>query len=93
MEFSDLSGWYKARSGQIYGVSDAPGGGASTLRGNKHMAATDCSQLLPWLGLLILLNAVEIMLLIAMTVRFHTNRETVMDAVEARLMEIDKSAF
>jgi len=57
------------------------------------MAATDCSQLLPWLGLLILLNAVEIMLLIAMTVRFHTNRETVMDAVEARLMEIDKSAF
>ena len=90
MEFSDLSGWYKARSGQIYGVSDAPGGGASTLRGNKHMAATDCSQLLPWLAALILLNGIEIMLLISNHMRLRRVRETVMDGVEAQLMGIEK---
>ena len=31
------------------------------------MMGTDCSQLLPWLGVLILLNAIEIVLLIGMS--------------------------
>ena len=51
---------------------------------------TECSQLLPWLGLLILLNAIEIIFLIGVTVRLNHARDNVMEAVEARLMEIEK---
>jgi hypothetical protein len=53
----------------------------------------DCSQLLPWLAVLVLLNGIELLLLIGMTVRLKAARDTVMDAVEARLMEIEKEGF
>jgi hypothetical protein len=44
----------------------------------------------PWLLLLIVLNAVETILLIAVTVRQLTIRSTVLDAIEARLLELDQ---
>ena len=54
----------------------------------------DCSniafEILPWLGLLILLNATELVLLIGMTVRLRAARDTIMDAVEARLLELER---
>jgi len=53
----------------------------------------DCSQLLPWLAVLILLNAIEIIFLIGVTVRLNHARDNVMEAVEARLMEIEKEPF
>ena len=54
---------------------------------------TDCSQLLPWLGVLVLLNGIELLLLIGMTARLASARDTVMDAVEARLLEVEKAGF
>jgi len=54
----------------------------------------DCSniafEILPWLGLLILFNAAELVLLIGMTVRLRAARDTIMDAVEARLLELER---
>jgi hypothetical protein len=44
----------------------------------------------PWLLLLIVLNAVETILLIGVTVRQLTIRSTVLDAIEARLLELDQ---
>ena len=55
--------------------------------------ATDCSQLLPWLAVLVLLNGIEIMFLIGMTLRMNKARDTVLDAVEARLLEFEKEGF
>jgi hypothetical protein len=53
-----------------------------------------CTDLLftvvPWFGLLILLNAIEIVLLINLWGRLRVARDTVMDAVEARLLEVEK---
>jgi hypothetical protein len=57
------------------------------------MNITDCSELLPWLAVLVLLNAVEIMLLIGVTLRLRSARDTVMDAVEARLLEVEKEGI
>ena len=57
------------------------------------MNITDCYELLPWLALLVLLNGVEIMLLIGVTYRLVHARDTVMDAVEARLLEVEKAGF
>ena len=82
-----MSDLYNAQSGQIYGVSDAAAGEMMNIIG------TDCSQLLPWLAVLVLLNGIEILLLIGMTVRLNSARDTVMDAVEARLMEVEKEGF
>jgi hypothetical protein len=82
-----LSGLYTPQSGQIYGVSDMPWPGGET------RMATDCSQLLPWLAVLILLNAIEILFLIGVTVRLNNARDTVMEAVEARLLEVEKERF
>jgi hypothetical protein len=44
----------------------------------------------PWLVLLIVLNAFEIALLITVWSRLHVARDTVMDAIEARLLELDQ---
>jgi hypothetical protein len=54
---------------------------------------TDCSQLLPWFAVLVFLNGVEILFLIGVTLRLRSARDTVMDAVEARLLEIEKEGF
>ena len=82
-----MSGLSNPKSGQIYGVSEAAAGEMMNIIG------TDCSQLLPWLALLVLLNGIEILLLIGMTYRLVNARDTVMDAVEARLMEVEKEGF
>ena len=57
------------------------------------MNITDCSQLLPWLAVLVFLNGVEILFLIGVTLRLRSARDTVMDAVEARLLEVEKAGF
>ena len=57
------------------------------------MNITDCSELLPWLAVLVFLNGVEILLLIGVTLRLRAARDTVMDAVEARLLEVEKAGF
>jgi hypothetical protein len=57
------------------------------------MNITDCSELLPWLAVLVFLNGVEIMLLIGVTYRLVNARDTVMDAVEARLIQVEKEGF
>jgi hypothetical protein len=57
------------------------------------MNINDCSELLPWLLVLVLLNGVEILFLIAVTLRLRSARDTVMDAVEARLLEVEKAGF
>jgi hypothetical protein len=57
------------------------------------MNITDCSELLPWLAVLVFLNGIEILLLIGMSLRLRSARDTVMDAVEARLLEVEKAGF
>ena len=57
------------------------------------MNINDCSQLLPWLAVLVFLNGIEILLLIGVTLRLRSARDTVMDAVEARLLEVEKAGF
>ena len=57
------------------------------------MNITDCSELLPWLAALVFLNGIEILLLIGVTLRLRSARDTVMDAVEARLLEVEKAGF
>ena len=57
------------------------------------MNITDCSQLLPWLAVLVFLNGVEILFLIGVTLRLRSARDTVMDAIEARLLEVEKAGF
>ena len=57
------------------------------------MNINDCSQLLPWLAVLVFLNGIEILFLIGVTLRLRSARDTVMDAVEARLLEIEKAGF
>jgi hypothetical protein len=44
----------------------------------------------PWFLLLVVLNAVETFLLIGVAVRQLTIRSTVLDAIEARLLELDQ---
>ena len=58
-----------------------------------NIIGTDCSQLLPWLAVLVFLNGIEILFLIGMSLRLRSARDTVMDAVEARLLEIEKEGF
>jgi hypothetical protein len=58
-----------------------------------NIIGTDCSQLLPWLAVLVFLNGIEILLLIGMSLRLRSARDTVMDAVEARLLEVEKAGF
>ena len=82
-----MNGSCNPKSGQIYGVSDAAAGVMMNIIG------TDCSQLLPWLAVLVLLNGIEILLLIGVTLRLRSARDTVMDAVEARLLEVEKAGF
>jgi hypothetical protein len=77
---SYLSDLYNAQSGQIYGAG-------------VNGMATDCSQLLPWLAVLVLLNGIEIMFLIGMTLRMNKARDTIMEAVEARLLEVEREGF
>ena len=62
-------------------------------RGVMNIIGTDCSQLLPWLAVLVFLNGIEILLLIGMSLRLRSARDTVMDAVEARLLEVEKAGF
>ena len=57
------------------------------------MNINDCSELLPWLAVLVFLNGIEILLLIGVTLRLRSARDTVMDAVEARLLEVEKAGF
>ena len=57
------------------------------------MNINDCSQLLPWLAVLVFLNGIEILFLIGVTLRLRAARDTVMDAVEARLLEVEKAGF
>ena len=57
------------------------------------MNINDCSELLPWLAVLVFLNGIEILFLIGVTLRLRSARDTVMDAVEARLLEIEKEGF
>ena len=57
------------------------------------MNITDCSELLPWLAALVFLNGIEILFLIGVTLRLRSARDTVMDAVEARLLEVEKAGF
>ena len=82
-----MSGLSNPKSGQIYGVSEAAAGEMMNIIG------TDCSQLLPWLAVLVFLNGIEILLLIGVTLRLRSARDTVMDAVEARLLEVEKAGF
>jgi len=57
------------------------------------MNINDCSELLPWLAVLVFLNGIEILFLIGVTLRLRSARDTVMDAVEARLLEVEKAGF
>jgi len=55
------------------------------------MACSDLLlDILPWLGVLILFNAAELVLLISMSGRLRAARDTIMDAVDARLLELEK---
>jgi hypothetical protein len=47
------------------------------------------SQILPWLGLLIVLNLAEVILLIGLTARLRGERARILDQVEARLLEFE----
>jgi hypothetical protein len=54
------------------------------------MSCEDSFIVMPLLVLLLALNAAEVILLLGMTMRLNAARDTIMDAIEARLLEIEK---